>query len=299
MAGATGTPKESRANQSLLLPAGSRRNRAQFCGALRRPTRIHCEYERRPLVSSSRLDYDWGRVFEEVSFVGALGDRVRIRFSPVSRQAPTHEAKVRGRVAARELRLGVEMGVPGAVVALQQLHQLMIGHTPLFVERAWAETRGVKSSNRCATLDTPSLTKSRSWLGSHGRSKGWRSTAILGRSTISRGRASSRSAASRRHTTSTRRPSARAHPIPEEEGDESPPFTPRSLDLVLGQAFEQINGAEGLTRLHLPTSAGKFPYLELVARLSVAGALEADVTQNDVLDALVRIEPVQPYPFSL
>lgn len=87
--------------------------------------------------------------------------------------------------------------------------------------------------------------------------------------------------------------------IPEEEAEESPPFTPRSLDLVLGQAFEQIDGAEGLTRLHLPTSAGKFRYLELVARLSVAGALEADATQNDVLDALVRIEPVQPYPFSL
>ena len=87
--------------------------------------------------------------------------------------------------------------------------------------------------------------------------------------------------------------------IPAEEADESPAFTPRSLDLVLGEAFEQLDGAEGPTRLHLPTSAGKFRYLELVARLTVAGALEADVAQNDVLDALIRIEPIQPYPFSL
>ena len=74
---------------------------------------------------------------------------------------------------------------------------------------------------------------------------------------------------------------------------------PRAVALCSCNATTFARDAEGLTRLHLPTSAGKFRYLELVARLSVAGALEADVTQNDVLDALVRIEPVQPYPFSL
>jgi len=88
--------------------------------------------------------------------------------------------------------------------------------------------------------------------------------------------------------------------IPEEEADENPAFTPRSLDLKFGAAFEKLEAAEGQpTRLHLPKNAGTFRYLELVARLTVAGAVEADVAQNDVLDALIRIEPVQPYPFSL
>ena len=89
-----------------------------------------------------------------------------------------------------------------------------------------------------------------------------------------------------------------AEPEPEADEDQIA-FAPRKLVLELLDAF---TGAEGQAKkpcLHLPPDAGKFRYLEVVVKLTVAGAAEADFDQNGALDVLVRPLPPQAYPFSL
>ena len=91
-------------------------------------------------------------------------------------------------------------------------------------------------------------------------------------------------------------------PAPDDDTSDDPnrSFSPRSLDLVLGASFAGLESiGKAVPRLFLPNDSGQFRYLELCAKLSVAGAIEADFDQNDVLDVLIRLEPPPTFPFSL
>jgi hypothetical protein len=55
---------------------------------------------------------------------------------------------------------------------------------------------------------------------------------------------------------------------------------------------------DDVPRLFLPTDTGRFRYLEVCAKLTVAGSMEADFDQNDILDVLINLEPPPSYPFS-
>jgi hypothetical protein len=76
-------------------------------------------------------------------------------------------------------------------------------------------------------------------------------------------------------------------------------FTPREVELKFLDAFTGAEGDAKKPRLRLPADAGKFRYLEVVAKLTIGGAAEADFNQNDTLDVLIRVVPPEVYPFSL
>jgi hypothetical protein len=76
-------------------------------------------------------------------------------------------------------------------------------------------------------------------------------------------------------------------------------FAPRELELELLDTFTGAEGQAKRPRLRLPPDAGDFRYLEVVAKLTVSGATEADFDQNDTLDVLIRPLPAALYPFSL
>ena len=76
-------------------------------------------------------------------------------------------------------------------------------------------------------------------------------------------------------------------------------FEPRELELEFLDAFAGAQGEGKKPRLRLPPDAGTFRYLEVVVKLTVSGAVEADVDQNDTLDVLIRPLPPKVYPFSL
>jgi hypothetical protein len=76
-------------------------------------------------------------------------------------------------------------------------------------------------------------------------------------------------------------------------------FIPRELELEFLDAFTGAEGEGRKPRLRLPADAGKFRYLEVVAKLTIGGAAEADFDQNDALDVLIQPVPPEVYPFSL
>jgi hypothetical protein len=89
-------------------------------------------------------------------------------------------------------------------------------------------------------------------------------------------------------------------PAEEEEADEDRVrFAPRELVLEFLDAFAGTEGEGKKPRLRLPPDAGDFRYLEVVAKLTVNGAPEADFDQNDALDVLIKPLPPELYPFSL
>ena len=61
-------------------------------------------------------------------------------------------------------------------------------------------------------------------------------------------------------------------------------FAPRELELEFLDAFSGAEGQGKKPRLRLPPDAGNFRYLEVVVKLTVGGAPEADFDQNDALD---------------
>ncbi|HYQ14296.1 MAG TPA: hypothetical protein VEQ58_01010 [Polyangiaceae bacterium] len=93
---------------------------------------------------------------------------------------------------------------------------------------------------------------------------------------------------------------AAAQPAPDPPADDDQvAFEPRELELEFLDTFSGTDGQTKKPRLRLPPDAGDFRYLEVVAKLTVGGATEADVDQNDALDVLIRPLPPQLYPFSL
>lgn len=89
-------------------------------------------------------------------------------------------------------------------------------------------------------------------------------------------------------------------PPVEQAADEDPiNFAPRELELEFLDAFSGADGQGKKPRLRLPPDAGNFRYLEVVVKLTVGGAPEADFDQNDALDVLIRPLPPERYPFSL
>ncbi len=91
-------------------------------------------------------------------------------------------------------------------------------------------------------------------------------------------------------------------PPSDSSGSDDPPpeFSPKNLRLDLGEAFDGLDALENeVPRLFLPDTSGKFRYLEVFVRLTVSGAIEAELEQSDVLDVLISPEPLLPYPFSL
>ena len=90
-------------------------------------------------------------------------------------------------------------------------------------------------------------------------------------------------------------------PEPPADSDEPvPAFAPRFLELRLGSSFLGLDSlVDGLPFLFIPDSAADFRYLEVFVRLTISGAIEAELEQSDVLDALIRLDPALPYPFSL
>lgn len=88
-------------------------------------------------------------------------------------------------------------------------------------------------------------------------------------------------------------------PDDETDSDDEQPFGPRSLALSLGSSFAGLeNLGDDVPHLFLPSDSGQFRYLEVCAKLTVSGAVEADFDQNDVLDVLISLEPPPSYPFS-
>lgn len=87
---------------------------------------------------------------------------------------------------------------------------------------------------------------------------------------------------------------------PDDDDDAPPYFVPHALTLEFGETITGLDVLdEKQARLNLPPEAGRFRYLEVCVRLSVAGSSESDLDQNDILDVLLRPAPRPGYPFSL
>ncbi len=91
------------------------------------------------------------------------------------------------------------------------------------------------------------------------------------------------------------------NPPAEPAADDDDPinFAPRELELEFLDTFTGVDGQGKKPRLRLPPDAGNFHYLEVLVKLTVGGAPEADFEQNDALDVLIRPLPPELYPFSL
>jgi hypothetical protein len=76
-------------------------------------------------------------------------------------------------------------------------------------------------------------------------------------------------------------------------------FEPRDLELEFLDTFSGAQGQTSKPRLRLPPDAGDFRYLEVVAKLTIGGATEADFDQNDTLDVTIKPLPPFEYPFSM
>jgi hypothetical protein len=86
----------------------------------------------------------------------------------------------------------------------------------------------------------------------------------------------------------------------EADSEPLPRFAPRALALSFAPEFRGVEGLKEKTaRLFLPQDAGKFRYLEVFAKIEVAGAVEAEFEQSDILDVLVVPDEPPAYPFSL
>ncbi len=72
---------------------------------------------------------------DEFSFLTCMGDTIRIRVVRTGPPSLTHEQRVRARIAARELRLGVSWNVAPIVFVVQQLHHALLGRDPFFLPR--------------------------------------------------------------------------------------------------------------------------------------------------------------------
>lgn len=89
-------------------------------------------------------------------------------------------------------------------------------------------------------------------------------------------------------------------PEPEPGSEKLPRFAPRALELSFAPEFRGVESLKEKTaRLFLPADAGKFRYLEVFVKLEVAGAVEAEFEQSDVLDVLILPDEPPDYPFSL
>lgn len=67
---------------------------------------------------------------EEFSFLTYTGDTIRVRVARLGMVGLTHEQRVRGDVAAREIRLGVEGGFAPSLHVALRLHEALYGFDP-------------------------------------------------------------------------------------------------------------------------------------------------------------------------
>ncbi len=78
----------------------------------------------------------------------------------------------------------------------------------------------------------------------------------------------------------------------EDDEDDTKRFVPRALDLEFGPSFTGLEAlGDKVPRLLVPDDVGNYRYLEVCAKLTVQGSLEADFDVTDPLEVLIGRAP--------